>query len=117
MEDQPRQQSGDSRRRKVDRNILVGLGVSFVVLFVVVLALPALQSALQWYLGPPTTDLSITDRKDLVQGLASAAQALAVLFTGVVALFGLYFTRRNTDRQLAQARESTDKQLRQARES
>ncbi len=40
-----------------------------------------------------------------------------MLFTGVVALIGLYITRRNTDRQLAQARESTDKQLRQARES
>ncbi len=52
----------------------------------------------------------------MVQGLASVAQALAVLFTGVVALLGLHFTRRNTDRQLAQARESTKDQLQQARD-
>ena len=117
MEDQPRPQSGDTRRRRVDRNILVGLAVSFGILFVVALAWPALQSALQWYWRPPQGDLSVTDRKDLVQGIASVGQALAVLFTGVVALLGLYFTRRNTDRQLAQAQESTDKQLQQARES
>ncbi len=76
--------------------------------------LVALGFLVEWYF---TSVLSTTERKDLVQGLASVAQALVVLFTGAVALLGLYFTRRNTDRQLAQARESTDKQLRQARES
>jgi uncharacterized protein YjbI with pentapeptide repeats len=117
MEDQPRQQRWDPHRKRGVRNILVGLAVLFGIIIVVALAWPPLQSALQWYLGPPKADLSVTDRKDLVQGLASAGQALAVLFTGVVALVGLYFTRRNTDRQLAEARESTDKQLRHARES
>jgi hypothetical protein len=110
MEDQPRQQRGDPRRRRVDRNILVGLAVSFGILFVAALAWPALQSALHWYWRPPEGDLSVTDRKDLVQGLASVAQALAVFLAGVVGLVGLYFTSRN----LRQTREHTDRQLQQA---
>ncbi len=110
MEDHPRPQSGDTRRRRVVRNILLGLVVSFGILFVFALAWPALQSALQWYWGTPRGDLSVTDRKDLVQGLASVAQALAVFLAGVVGLVGLYFTSRN----LRQTREHTDRQLQQA---
>jgi hypothetical protein len=101
-----------ARRMNLDRKkVLVWLTISFSLLAVVVFVLPTLQSALQWYfVGPPKANLSITDRKDLVQGLASMAQALAVFLAGVVGLAGLYFTWRN----LQQTREHTDRQLRQA---
>lgn len=48
-------------------------------------------SGLRWYLSPDN-ELSIVQRRDLVQGLASAGQALAVFLTGTVGLFGLFFT-------------------------
>ena len=54
----------------------------------------------------------------MVEGLASAVQALAVVLTGTVGLIGLFFTwqnlkqtRENTDRQLAQVQESTQRTL------
>ncbi len=96
------------------RNKWVGLAIALGVLLAAAF-LVALGWLMWWYFR--TSELPVAQRKDFIQGLASVAQALAVLFTGVVALLGLYFTRRNTDRQLAQARESIDKQLRQARES
>jgi hypothetical protein len=53
------------------------------------------------------SDLSITERKDLVQGFASVAQALAVGLTGAAGFIGLAFTWRN----LRQTRESTQRTL------
>lgn len=118
MEETPEQEK-DTRLKRVARIILITFALLFCVLAIAVFVGPDLQSAWQWYWGPPESrgDLSATERKDLAQGAGPYAQALAVLFTGMVALIGLYFTRRNTDRQLAEARENTEKQLRQARES
>ncbi len=113
MVEKPRQEHENLRQDGLLRNSWVRLATALGILLAVAL-LVALGVLVRWYF---TSDLPTTERKDLVQGLASAAQAFAVLFTGLVALIGLYFTRRNTDRQLAQARESTEKQLRQARES
>jgi hypothetical protein len=91
------------------KKVLVWLVISFSILALVFLVWPAFQDALRWYfVGPPESD--ITDRKDLVQGLASIAQALAVFLAGAVGLAGLYFTSRN----LRQTREHTDRQLQQA---
>jgi Pentapeptide repeats (8 copies) len=103
-------QEGTLIRKKL---VLLTIAVG-AVLAVALLVL--LGFALRWYFSPQT-DLSISQRQDLVQGLASAGQALAVLLTGAVALIGLYLTRQNTNKQLRQARENTNKQLRQARES
>jgi len=76
----------------------------------------SLGFALHWYLSPET-DLSITERRDLVQGLAAAGQALAVFLTGAVALIGLYLTRQNTNEQLQQARESQERTQRSTQET
>lgn len=65
-----------------------------------------LIGGVRWYLDPDN-QLSIVQRRDLVQGLASAGQALAVFLTGAVGLVGLFFTWRNTN----QARESTQRTL------
>jgi hypothetical protein len=111
MQNKPRQEEWHTRRDRVARKIPVGLAISLGFIAVVILAWPYLQAALQWYLAPPSNrPLSITNRKDLVQGLASVAQALAVFLAGVVGLIGLYFTSRN----LKQTREHTDRQLQQA---
>ncbi len=110
VEDVPRQEGRDPRRQRVGRYVLIGLAIAFGILTVVALVWPALQSALQWYLARPEEGFSVTNRKDLVQGLASVAQAIAVFLAGVVGLIGLYFTSRN----LKQTREHTDRQLRQA---
>ncbi len=119
MEETPEQEEKYTRPKRVVRIILIVSALAVCVLAIVVFLGPGLQSAWQWYWGPPEArgDLSVTERKDLAQGAGPYAQALAVLFTGVVALTGLYFTRLNTDKQLAEARESTEKHLRQARES
>jgi membrane protein implicated in regulation of membrane protease activity len=111
--EKPNQEDQNLHQYSLLRNAWVRLAIALGILLTVAL-LAALAFLVRWYF---TTDLTVTARKDLVQGLASVAQAVAVLLTGVVALLGLYFTRRNTDRQLAQARESTNKQLEQARES
>jgi hypothetical protein len=104
MDDKPGQEVRHTHRKRVDRNILIGLAVSFSLLTAAVIVWPTLQSALQWYVGP-LEELSVNDRKDLVQGLASAVQALAVFLTGSAALVGLLFTWRN----LRQTRENTEK--------
>jgi ABC-type multidrug transport system fused ATPase/permease subunit len=87
-----------------------------LIFLLTVALLVALGFLVQWYF---TSNLSITDRKALVQGLASAAQALAVFLTGVAGLIGLFFTWRNlrqtrehSERQLAQAQESTEHTMR-----
>jgi hypothetical protein len=90
---------------KLVRTVLIGAAIIVAVLLLVAL-LVALWLALRWYLNPENT-LSIVQRRDLVQGLASAGQALAVFLTGAVGLTGLFFTWRNT----RLARESTQETL------
>src|SRR5215217_4048449 len=91
------------------------LAIVFLALaggFLVVLAVGAvgLVAGLIWYLAPifaANNKLSITERKDLVQGFASVAQAVAVGLTGAAGFIGLAFTWRN----LRQTRESTQRTL------
>jgi len=97
------------RKKLVCLAIAVGAVLSAALLV-------SLGFALHWYLSPKT-DLTISQRQVLVQGLASAGQALAVLLTGAVAFIGLYLTRQNTNEQLEQARKNTQDQLQQAQES
>jgi Pentapeptide repeats (8 copies) len=84
---------------------LIGAAIVVAALLLVAL-LVALGLAFRWYLNPENK-LSIVQRRDLVQGLASAGQALAVFLTGAVGLTGLFFTWRNT----RLARESTQETL------
>jgi hypothetical protein len=85
---------------------------SAIIAIVVLLAL-GLIAGLIWYLSPlvnakTRADLSITERKQLVQGFASMAQAAAVGLTGAAGFIGLAFTWRN----LRETRESTAETLR-----
>jgi hypothetical protein len=87
--------------------VLAGAIIAIVVLLVL-----SLMAGLIWYVSPllngkTRADLSITERKDLVQGFASVAQAAAVGLTGAAGFIGLAFTWRN----LRQTRESTQKTL------
>src|SRR5215208_5616278 len=116
VEEEPGQKDEEvGREDTLLRKKLVRLTIALGAVLAVAL-LVSLGFALRWYLSPQT-DLSISQRQDLVQGLASGGQALAVLLTGAVALIGLYLTRQNTNEQLQQARESQERQLQQARES
>jgi hypothetical protein len=116
VEEEPGQKDeGVGREDTLLRKKFVRLTIAVGAVLAVAL-LVSLGFALRWYLSPQT-DLSISQRQALVQGLASAGQAVAVLLTGAVALIGLYLTRQNTNKQLRQARDSTQEQLRQARES
>jgi uncharacterized protein YjbI with pentapeptide repeats len=83
-------------------NVLVALASTLFFLFIA-----SIVASLIWYLTPifsVNDTLSITERKDLVQGLASVAQAAAVGIAGAVGLIGLFFTWRS----LRQARESQE---------
>jgi uncharacterized protein YjbI with pentapeptide repeats len=80
-------------------------GVALAIVLVVVLIV-YVPLGLRWYLSP-TTDLSISQRKDLVQGIAAVGQAVAVGLTGAAGFIGLAFTWRG----LRQTRESTQKTL------
>jgi Pentapeptide repeats (8 copies) len=116
VEEKPGQKDeGVGREDTLLRKKLVRLTIALGAVLAVALVV-SLGFALRWY-PSPQTDLSISQRQALVQGLASAGQALAVLLTGAVGLIGLYLTRQNTNKQLRQARESTQEQLQQARES
>jgi hypothetical protein len=81
-----------------------------ILLAAVVLIVYYLRLGLIWYLSPETK-LTIVKRKDLVQGLASVVQAVAVLVAGVVGLGGLYFTWRNLNqtRQLTEQGQITER--------
>ena len=92
--------TGRAGQDKLLRNILIG------AIIVATLLLVALGFGAQWYLSPEN-NLSIVERRDLVQGMASVGQALAVFLTGAVGLIGLFFTWRNT----RQAQESTKQTL------
>src|SRR5215212_8554185 len=83
---------------------LAGVLVAFAILLLVFLAVSFVYGLI-WYLNPifsANNKLPPTDRKDLVQGFASVAQAAAVGLAGAVGLVGLFFTWRS----LRQARES-----------
>jgi hypothetical protein len=78
--------------------------VAFAFVLLVFLA-GSFVCGLIWYLSPifsANDKLSTADRRDLVQGIASVAQAAAVGLAGAVGLVGLFFTWRS----LRQARES-----------
>ena len=110
MVEEPRQKaervsSGDT----LLSNKLVRLAIAVGAVLAVAL-LVSLAFMLRWYLSPKT-DLSISQRQDLVQGLASAGQALAVFLTGTVGLISLYLTRQSTNKQLSQAQNSTQQTL------
>src|SRR5215207_5679209 len=96
--------NNDADRAKLVRNVLIGVVVVVALLLAVLLIL--LGFGVRWYLSPENK-LTIVQRRDLVQGLASGGQALAVFITGAVGLSGLFFTWRNT----RQARDSTQRTL------
>ena len=111
MTEEPGQESKDVRQDRVARNVQRGLAISVVTLLIVI-PLVLFAVGLQWYL---TSSMSITDRKDLAQGLGSIIQALAILIAGVVGLAGLYFTRQtllHNQRALRTTQENTKRTLR-----
>jgi hypothetical protein len=85
--------------------VLVALATVFVLVFILILELGVigLVTGLTWYLSPDNK-LSMADRKALVQGIASVAQALALALAGAVGFIGLFFTWRS----LKQARKSQE---------
>jgi hypothetical protein len=90
--------------------------VAFAIMLLVFLAVSFVYGLI-WYLSPifsANDRLSTADRKDLVQGFASVAQAAAVGLAGVVGLVGLFFTwrslRQTRDSQ-AQTQENTQRTL------
>jgi hypothetical protein len=82
------------------------IGVGLLVGLLLIALVMALIAGVEWYLNP-ASKLTIVQRRNLVQGLASAGQALAVFLTGAVGLIGLFFTWQNT----RHARESTRQTL------
>jgi hypothetical protein len=96
--------NGGTSQDRLVRNVLIGAVV--IVILLVVTLLVALGFALNWYLSSET-NLTIVQRKNVVEGAASAGQALAVFLTGAVGLIGLFFTWQNTN----QARKSTQRTL------
>src|SRR5829696_4544815 len=96
--------NGQEHLSRVFGRRLAGVLIAFAITLLVFLAV-SFVSGLIWYLNPifsANDKLSTTDRKDLVQGFASVAQAAAVGLAGAVGLVGLFFTWRS----LRQARES-----------
>src|SRR5215203_4850395 len=96
--------SGQEHLRRVFGRRLADVLVAFAIALLVMLAV-SFVSGLIWYVNPifsANDRLSAADRKDLVQGFASVAQAAAVGLAGAVGLVGLFFTWRS----LRQARES-----------
>jgi hypothetical protein len=88
------------------------VGIAGMLFAIIVLLVLAVMVGLIWYLGPilggkTRADLSITQRKDLVQGFASIAQAAAVGLTGAAGFIGLAFTWRS----LRLTREGTQETL------
>src|SRR5215212_2890073 len=118
MAEEPRQEDNDVRQdgllKKAWGRLTTAVGIRLAVVLaalacvlgvLAVVLVVMLAVGLIWYLSPvfsAKSDLSITERKDLVQGLASVAQALAVGLAGAVGFIGLLFTWRS----LRQARES-----------
>src|SRR5215213_4476081 len=116
MTQEPRHDNKDGRAdsplHKAWASLTTTLGMPLIVALAVIVGMiiVLLAVGLIWYLMPIfgfKNGLTITERKDLVQGLASVVQALAVVLTGTVGLIGLLFTWRN----LRQTRESTRRTL------
>ena len=116
MTQEPRHDNKDGRAdsplHKAWASLTTTLGMPLTVALAVLVGMiiVLLAVGLIWYLMPIfgfKNGLTITERKDLVQGLASVVQALAVVLTGTVGLIGLLFTWRN----LSQTRESTQRSL------
>ena len=82
------------------------IGVALLAGLLLIALVLALIAGIEWYLNPESK-LTMVERKNLLEGLASAGQALAVFFTGAVGLIGLFFTWQN----ISQARESTQQTL------
>src|SRR5215208_5949520 len=108
MAEEPRQEEQDARQDNnlphkawVSLSAALGKPLAVVLAIIAVVFVVLLVVGLIWYLIPifgsigSKKGLTITQRKDLVQGFASVMQALAVLVAGVVGLGGLYFTWRN----------------------
>ena len=79
--------------------LLARVLVAFALVLLVFLAV-SFVSGLIWYLSPifsANDKLSTADRRDLVQGIASVAQAAAVGLAGAVGLVGLFFTWRSLE--------------------
>jgi uncharacterized protein YjbI with pentapeptide repeats len=96
--------NGLEHLRRIFGRRLADVLVAFAIMLLVFLA-GSFVYGLIWYLSPifsANDNLSTTDRRDLVQGFASVAQAAAVGLAGAVGLVGLFFTWRS----LRQARES-----------
>jgi hypothetical protein len=92
--------------------VLLILAAVFVLVFVLLLEVAAigLVVGLIWYLSPVFTagdSLPMADRKDMVQGVASTAQATALGLAGAVGFIGLIFTWRS----LRQTRQATERTL------
>ena len=96
----------DNLLQKIWGPLTIAAGGVLVVALVMLIG-PFVWSGIQWYVSP-TSELSVTQRKDLVLGLASVAQAAAVGLTGMAAFITLAFTWRS----LSQTRESTQGTLR-----
>jgi hypothetical protein len=96
--------NGQEHLSRVFGRRLAGVLIAFAIALLVMLAVSFVYGLI-WYLSPifsANEKLSTTDRKDLVQGFASVAQAAAVGLAGAVGLVGLFFTWRS----LRQSRES-----------
>jgi hypothetical protein len=108
--------NGQEHLSRVFGRRLAGVLIAFAITLLVLLAVSFL-SGLIWYLNPifsANDKLSTTDRKDLVQGFASVAQAAAVGLAGAVGLVGLFFTWRSlkqTRTSQAQTQENTQRTL------
>jgi uncharacterized protein YjbI with pentapeptide repeats len=84
--------------------------VAFAILLLSFLAVSFVYGVI-WYLSPifsANDKLSTTDRRDLVQGFASVAQAAAVGLAGAVGLVGLLFTWQSL-RQAYESQAQTQK--------
>jgi hypothetical protein len=96
--------TGQEHLSRVFGRRLADVLIAFAIMLFVFLAVSFVYGLI-WYLLPifsANDKLSATDRKDLVQGFASVAQAAAVGLAGAVGLVGLFFTWRS----LRQTRES-----------
>ena len=102
--------NGQEHLSRVFGRRLAEVLIAFAITLLVIVAV-SFMSGLIWYLNPifsANDKLSTTDRKDLVQGFASVAQAAAVGLAGAVGLVGLFFTWRSL-RQTRKSQEQTQK--------
>jgi hypothetical protein len=108
MTDEPGQEDKEASEDKVGVNgwvpLAISCGISLVVAFLVLLIF-----ALSWYLDP-NSSLFITERKDLLLGIGSVGQVLAIGLTGTAAIISLIFTwrsQRDTKDDLIETQKNT----------